>query len=128
MKTHLKHQVFSLHWVVDDDLILGTLRQEIADLNFFSFLDPRNVKKAIEKLKEGEEWNENFGDRSSEFVCIGIKLEKEKLVEALETALLTDEEFSKGRESWKELDDPILNGTNLWDLKDLIAFGEEKGG
>ena len=87
-----------------------------------------DVKKAIEKLKEGKEWSANFGDRSSEFVCIGIKLEKEMLVEALNAALLTDEELSKGRESWKELDDPILDGAKLWDLKDLTAFGEEKRG
>ena len=95
------------------------------DCNIWRAFD---VKKAKEKLKQGEEWSINFGDRSSEFVCIGIKLEKEKLVESLKTALLTDEEFSKGRESWKELDDPILGGAKLWDLKDLLAFGEEKRG
>ena len=46
------------------------------------------------------------------------------MVEALNAALLTDEEFSKGRESWKELDDPIFDGAKLWELKDLIAYGE----
>ena len=82
------------------------------DCNIWRAFD---VKKAIKKLKEGEEWGENFGDRSSEFVCIGIRLEKDKLVEALKAALLTDEELSKGRESWKQLDDPILEGAKLWD-------------
>ena len=81
------------------------------------------VKETVKKLKERGEWSKNFGDRNSEFVCIGIKLEKEKLVEALKAALLTDEELSKGRESWKELDDPIFDGAKLWELKDLIAYG-----
>ena len=52
------------------------------------------------------------------------KGKKEKLLEALETALSNDEELSKGTESWKGLGDAIFEGAKLWDLKDLIAYGE----
>ena len=84
------------------------------------------IKEAIKHFKEKGQWTENFGDRNSEFVCIGIKLDKDKLMEALKAALLTDEEFFKGRESWQELDDPMFDGVKLWDLKDLNAVGQER--
>ena len=45
-------------------------------------------------------------------------------MEALKDALLTDEELAKGRESWKELDDPLLDGAKLWDLADLNDYGD----
>merc|ERR1712154_244789 len=45
--------------------------------------------------------------------------------EALKAALLTDEEMSKGRESWKDLDDPMFEGAKLWDLKDLLDHDAE---
>ena len=83
------------------------------------------IKEAIKHFKDKGQWTEDFGDRNSEFVCIGIKLDKERLMEALKSALLTDEEFFKGRESWKELDDPMFDGEKLWDFKDLIAYGEK---
>ena len=52
------------------------------------------------------------------------KDKKEKLLEALKAALSNDEELSKVTESWKVLDDAIFDGAKLWDLKDLIAYGE----
>ena len=82
------------------------------------------IREAIENFKKKGKWNENFGDRNSEFVCIGIKLEKDRLIAALKAALLTDDELLNGKESWKELDDPMFDGEKLWDLKDLIAYGE----
>ena len=80
------------------------------------------VKEGMEDIKKEGEWSEKFGDRNSEFVCIGVKLDKDKMLEALEGALLTDEEMAKGRESWKELEDPMFGGEKLWDLKDMLAF------
>ena len=82
------------------------------------------VKDGLKYCKENGHWTESFGDRNSEFVCIGIKLDKSKLMEALKDALLTDEELAKGRESWKELDDPLLDGVKLWDLADLNDYGD----
>ena len=37
---------------------------------------------------------------------------------------MTDEELLNGRESWKELEDPMFDGMKLWDLKDLLAYEE----
>ena len=82
------------------------------------------IKDTIEYYKEKGQWTKEFGDRNSEFVCIGIKMDKDKLMEALQAALLTDEELMKGKESWKELDD--VSGEQLWDLKDLTALGEKE--
>ena len=83
------------------------------------------IKEAIKNFKNKGQWSENFGDRNSEFVCIGIKLDKDKLMKALKAALLTDGEMLAGRETWKELHDPMFDGEKLWDLKDLIAYGEK---
>ena len=82
------------------------------------------IKDTIEYYKEKGQWTEEFGDRNSEFVCIGIKMDKDKLMEALQAALLTDDELLKGKESWKDLDD--VSGEQLWDLKDLTALGEKE--
>ena len=92
------------------------------DCNIWKDFD---IKKAMKNFKDEGKWSENFGDRNSEFVCIGIKLDKDKLMGALKAALLTDEEMLNGRESWKELDDPMFDGEKLWDLKDLMAYGEK---
>jgi len=82
-----------------------------------------DVKKTVKEMKEMGNWTKNFGDKKSEFVCIGIRMDKDKLMEALKAALLTDEELLN-RESWKELEDPMCNGKNLWELEDLVAFDE----
>ena len=85
------------------------------------------IKDAIEYHKKKGQWSENFGDRNSEFVCIGIKMKKEKLEEALRAALLTDEEMAKGRESWKEYieNDPMFDGERHWTLQDLTDIAEK---
>lgn len=48
-------------------------------------------------------WVEPFGDRCQTLVVIGLHMDKEKVKEALEGCLLTDEELSLGPEKWKEL-------------------------
>ena len=101
-----------------DDTLDDTVEE---DVNIWNDL---GIKEAIENFKEKGKWSEKFGDRNSEFVCIGIKLDKDKLIEAFKDALLTDEELLKGRESWKELEDPMFDGMKLWDLKDLLAYEE----
>merc|ERR1712130_759479 len=85
--------------------------------------DEFDVKKTVKEMKETGNWTKKFGDKKSEFVCIGIRMDKDKLMEALKAALLTDEEFLN-RESWKELEDFMCNGKNLWELEDLVAFDE----
>ena len=91
-------------------------------------------------MKEEGNWSEKFGDRRSELVCIGVKLEKEKMMAALKSCLMTDEEMDS-ESAWQEI---ILGGTGfkglnfgrcafdgkpLWDLEDLMVYliGKLKG-
>lgn len=51
-----------------------------------------------------EDWDEEFGDRLTQLVMIGIDLDKEEIIKQLDSCLLTDEEF---RNPWELLQDPF---------------------
>ena len=67
------------------------------------------------------------GDRQSEFICIGIHLDKQAVLAALRQALLTDEELAKGPGAWLHLPDPFFNGlaTKLSELVHNCGDGSE---
>ena len=69
-------------------------------------------QKQHEALVENGSWNERFGDRSSEVVFIGVKLNKALIAEKLEGALLTEEESIGlgGVKGWRNLEDPFFGG------------------
>lgn len=69
-----------------------------------------DMEKAHESIKSKGLWTEEFGDRYSEFVCIGVHMNKEKIISAFKDALLTDEELAGGLEEWKKLEDPFFGG------------------
>ncbi len=52
-----------------------------------------------------DDWDEQWGDRGIQLVFIGRQLDEDALIERLDTALLTDEEFDSG--SWDEYADPF---------------------
>jgi G3E family GTPase len=52
-------------------------------------------------------WDDEFGDRRQELVFIGANMEKDVLIEALNTCLLTDAEMKLGPTRWKKLADPF---------------------
>jgi len=60
--------------------------------------------------REGIWYEDHYGDSMSEAVFIGVNLEKEKIMQELEKALLTDEELAGGKAAWKELDDVFFGG------------------
>lgn len=68
-----------------------------------------------EEIKENEEmweqlqdvWVEPYGDRRQEIVFIGNNYDKQLLTQALDDALLTDEEMKLGIEEWKNFEDPF---------------------
>ncbi|WP_431811712.1 GTP-binding protein [Lysinibacillus sp. FW12] len=51
-----------------------------------------------------EDWDEEFGDRLTQLVMIGIDLDKEEIIKQLDSCLLTDEEF---RNPWELLQNPF---------------------
>ncbi len=52
-------------------------------------------------------WQEPWGDRRTEIVLIGRHLQETELRQALETALLTDDEMKQGPDLWVEYEDPF---------------------
>ena len=87
----------------------------------------------VAEMKASASWTDRFGDRSSEFVLIGIKLQKDKLMKELEQALLTDEELNVAKKDRKkvwanDVEDPFFEGQLLWDLDDVwVKSGDEEG-
>ncbi|MFJ7649462.1 GTP-binding protein [Lysinibacillus sp. NPDC097279] len=51
-----------------------------------------------------EEWDEEFGDRMTQLVIIGIDLDKSAIIKELDACLLTTNEFT---EPWEHLEDPF---------------------
>ena len=64
----------------------------------------------VELLQQSWQWSEASGDRASELVFFGVGMDKEAIEAGLKGALLTDDEISKGKESWKEFADPFFSG------------------
>ncbi len=54
-----------------------------------------------------DSWVEPFGDMRQELVFIGQNLDKEAMTQALEAALLTEDELLQGKDAWLELEDPF---------------------
>lgn len=54
-----------------------------------------------------EVWQEPYADRRQEIVIIGIKMNKEKLLQDLEKCLLTEAEMQDGFAKWKFYEDPL---------------------
>eukprot|EP00403_Amphidinium_massartii_P043710 CAMPEP_0178457456 /NCGR_PEP_ID=MMETSP0689_2-20121128/47025_1 /TAXON_ID=160604 /ORGANISM="Amphidinium massartii, Strain CS-259" /LENGTH=434 /DNA_ID=CAMNT_0020083705 /DNA_START=71 /DNA_END=1376 /DNA_ORIENTATION=+ len=73
--------------------------------------DEDDWKQHKELIAEGE-WHEDsgYGDRESEAIFIGVKLDKAGILKALEAALLTDSELAGGVEMWKDFEDVFFDG------------------
>lgn len=69
--------------------------------------EDEDMKKDILKAFDGY-----FGDRRQEIVIIGIKMNKEELIEKFNSCLLTDQEMALGQDGWNSFDDPFVK----WDL------------
>ncbi|MBR3121673.1 MAG: cobalamin biosynthesis protein CobW, partial [Oceanobacillus sp.] len=49
-------------------------------------------------------WDDNYGDRMTELVFIGIELDKEGIIKSLDQCLLSDGEMNL---DWNQLHDPL---------------------
>ena len=54
-----------------------------------------------------ENWHEPFGDMRQELVFIGQNLDQAAMTQALEAALLTNEELVLGKDAWEAMTDPF---------------------
>ena len=52
-------------------------------------------------------WVEPFGDMRQELVFIGQCLDKNKVIAALDSCLLSEEELLQGQQFWRTLPDPF---------------------
>jgi G3E family GTPase len=94
------------------------------DREIWSMFDLTN--NVIEELRASNGWTDRFGDRGSELVFIGIRLDKKLIVKELHNALLTDAELDAPdrKKAWaSDLADYFFDGMPLWELEDIL--GEE---
>ena len=61
-------------------------------------------------VARGTWFAEAFGDRQSEAVFIGVQLDKDRIVQELERALLTDAELAGGVDAWRQFEDVFFDG------------------
>ncbi len=69
-------------------------------------------EELYEELTSKNHWNEEYGDRRSLLVFIGIGLDKKLIQEKLDEALLTEKESKElgGMSGWTKLEDPFFGG------------------
>jgi G3E family GTPase len=60
------------------------------------------ARAGIKKYFQGE-----YGDRRQEMVLIGVGMDKDKLTDMFDAALLTPEEMRKGKIGWRQFPDPF---------------------
>lgn len=59
-------------------------------------------------VKASLEWHPRFGDRAQELTIVAHQALPDELTEALNAALLTDEELAEGEEAWLRYPDPLV--------------------
>uniref|UniRef100_A0A7S4MRX7 CobW C-terminal domain-containing protein n=1 Tax=Odontella aurita TaxID=265563 RepID=A0A7S4MRX7_9STRA len=70
----------------------------------------KEEEETYKTLVNGGKWSDDYGDRRSELVFIGVRLNKARIHEKLTSALLTDDETAN-MAGWKKLNDPFFGGT-----------------
>jgi len=78
----------------------------------FDDFSRRRFSKVLAEMKEEGRWHEEsgYGDRDSEVIFIGVGIDKARILEALQKALVTDQELAEGPERWKDFEDVFFNG------------------
>ena len=68
---------------------------------FWTFHDETERERAL------ADWDPTYGDRRQELVFIGIDMDKEQIITALDKCLLTDDEIAEGDQAWLTYPDPF---------------------
>lgn len=73
-----------------------------------SFLEAERVAYSLEENTqyEREYWEKQFWDRRNELVIIWVDMDKEEIIQLLDSALLTQEEM-KHQKNWENMKDPF---------------------
>ena len=64
-------------------------------------VDPQRAAKA------SLEWHPRFGDRAQELAVVAHQAIPDEISEALDAALLTEDELAEGAEAWAGYPDPL---------------------
>ncbi|GAB3020785.1 GTP-binding protein [Natronobiforma cellulositropha] len=71
--------------------------------DWFATLPPEELDEQFEAFPELEElWDEEWGDRGTQLVCIGVEMDHEEVRTALEACVLTDEEMAADWETYED--------------------------
>jgi hypothetical protein len=101
----------------------NSVKSREEDREMWSMFDLTN--DVIEELRASNRWSDRFGDRGSELVFIGIKLDKKVMFKELQNALLTDAELNVPEDARKkawasDMTDHFFGGMPLWELEDIL--------
>jgi G3E family GTPase len=75
----------------------------LATMDDWAGVDPERTAKA------SMEWHPRFGDRAQELVIVAHQAIPDEIIEALRSALLTDEELAEGEAAWLRYPDPLVS-------------------
>jgi len=67
------------------------------------------------------DWDPKFGDRETELVVIGHKMDRAKVEAALQWCVLTPDELASGIDAWKKHPDPLMDGVDRAVLAKQLA-------
>jgi len=76
---------------------------------WWAAVTPEERAEQAELFAESAEphWQEPYGDRRQEIAFIGSEMDRSRIVDALDSCLLSDEEMNSGPDRWSGLEDPL---------------------
>lgn len=102
-----------LMWLASRNEMATTFSQagpsiQIGPAGYWVAALPERERQAVleDHPEMAAEWDNQFGDRCTEVVLIGVDMDKDRIVRSLDACLLTDEEMAA---DWSAFHDPLPN-------------------